>query len=170
MGAIVVLDEGIDFLDQLLDAAEGSTANRTLGDETEPAFDLIEPRRVRGRVVHVVMRTPGQPRPDPGMFVGGVIVYDQMNVEFLRHTPIQMAQKRQELLVAVPRLAFGEDRTGGDVEGRKQSCGAMANVVVGDSLDIAQAHGQYRLRTIRGLNLTLFIDTEYESVVGRVQI
>ena len=40
------------------------------------------------------------------MFVGGVTVYDQMNVELLRHTLVQMAQKRQELLVAVPRLAF----------------------------------------------------------------
>jgi len=33
-----MLDEGIDFPHQVLDAGEGTTANGALGDETEPEF------------------------------------------------------------------------------------------------------------------------------------
>jgi len=41
MGAIVVLHKGIDLFHQILDAAEGPTANRPLGNQSEPAFHLI---------------------------------------------------------------------------------------------------------------------------------
>ena len=40
---VVVLDEELDFLDKLGDAGEGAAADGHLGDDTEPAFDLIEP-------------------------------------------------------------------------------------------------------------------------------
>jgi hypothetical protein len=46
----------------------------------------------------------------------------------------------------------------------------MANVVVDDSLDINQSRGQHRLRAIQGLNLTFYIDTEHEGLIGRVQV
>jgi hypothetical protein len=45
-----VLDEVVDFGDQVFDAPETTSANRLLGDETEPTFDLIEPGRVGGRL------------------------------------------------------------------------------------------------------------------------
>jgi hypothetical protein len=40
---IVVCDILLDFVDQLTDVAQRATANRLLGDESEPAFDLVEP-------------------------------------------------------------------------------------------------------------------------------
>src|SRR5713101_1081356 len=51
---IVVLDEGVDFPHQVLDAGERTTANGALSDETEPAFHLVEPRRIGRCVVHVI--------------------------------------------------------------------------------------------------------------------
>src|SRR3712207_9036098 len=42
-----------------------------------------------------------------------------------------LPQEAQELLVAVPRLAAGGDRAGGDVQRGEQRGGAVAEVVVG---------------------------------------
>ena len=38
---VVVLDEGLDALDELLDGGEGTAANGLLSDAAEPAFNLI---------------------------------------------------------------------------------------------------------------------------------
>src|SRR5271157_5089753 len=46
----------------------------------------------------------------------------------------------------------------------------MADVIMGDALDIAQAHGQHRLGAVQGLNLALFIDAKYQGMVGRIQV
>ena len=111
-----------------------------------------------------------QPGAYLGMFVGSVVVDDEMNVEVGGDAGIQIAQEGKELLMAMARLAFGEDGASGDVEGREQGGGAVANVIVGDALDVPQAHGQHRLSAVQGLNLALFIDTKHQSVIGRVQI
>ena len=46
----------------------------------------------------------------------------------------------------------------------------MPDVVVGDSFDIAESHGQDRLGAIQRLNLRLLIDRQDHGVVGRVQV
>src|SRR3954469_14682604 len=45
---VVMSDEMIDALDQLLDRAEGASADGFVGDEGEEALDLIEPGAVGG--------------------------------------------------------------------------------------------------------------------------
>jgi hypothetical protein len=50
------------------------------------------------------------------MFVRRVVVHNQVHVELFRNTGVQLAQKREKLLMPVAGLALGEDRTGGDVE------------------------------------------------------
>jgi len=46
----------------------------------------------------------------------------------------------------------------------------VAQVVVSPAFPHARAHGQQRRRTFQGLNLALFIDTQHQGVVGRVQV
>ena len=46
----------------------------------------------------------------------------------------------------------------------------MAHIIVSDALDVSEPHGQDRLRAIQRLNLTLFIHTQHQSVVGRVEV
>jgi hypothetical protein len=38
-----MLDEVVDFGDEVFDAPEAATADCLLGDETEPSLDLVEP-------------------------------------------------------------------------------------------------------------------------------
>jgi len=61
-----------------------------------------------------------QPGPHFGMLVGGIVVHDEVNVEFFRNTGIQSAEEGEKLLVPVARLAFGEDCARSKVERRKQ--------------------------------------------------
>ena len=45
-------------------------------------------------------------------------------------------------------------------------CGAVTNVVVGDTHDVGKAHGEQRLSPFQCLDLTLLIDAEHHRLVG----
>ncbi len=83
----------------------------------------------------MVARSRRQPSPDLGVLVRGVVVDDEVDVQVLRDIGIDMAQEREELLVAMALLALGEDGSGGDVQGREQGRGSMSHVVVGHPFD-----------------------------------
>ena len=51
----------------------------------EPAFDLVKPGRTGRGEVHVITRSRCQPRLHVRMFVGSVVVEDQMNVQISIH-------------------------------------------------------------------------------------
>ena len=115
--AIVVLDERFDLLDQIADASERASPNRALRDDVEPDLDLIEPRRVRWRVVDVKARSGREPTSNALVLVGRVVVYDEMNVQLLRDGRIDVTKELEELLVPMTRLALRQHATRGDVEG-----------------------------------------------------
>ncbi len=78
----------------------------------------------------VVARVRGEPGAHLGMFMSSVVVDDQMHLQVSRDVAVNMPQKRQELLMAMPRLALRDDLTGGHIECRKQGRGAVALVVM----------------------------------------
>ena len=57
----------------------------------------------------------------------------------------------------VTAFAPGENLATSNVQGSEQRGGAVANIVVGDSFDIAQTHRQKGLSAIEGLDLALFV-------------
>ena len=107
-----MLDEGVDLVDQFLDASKRAAADGPLGDQGKPAFDLIQPRRVGRGVMNLVARPLRQPGTYFGMFVRRVIVDDQVDVQFRRDAVVETAQKCEKLLMPVSRFAFGEDGAG----------------------------------------------------------
>lgn len=48
---VINLDEGIDFLDEILGTDERSSAYLTFGEAREPALDLVEPGCIGGRIM-----------------------------------------------------------------------------------------------------------------------
>ena len=66
-----MLDEVVDSGDEMFDASETSAADGLLGDMTEPTFDLVEPGRIGGCVVHVEARPLREPQPHLGMLMWG---------------------------------------------------------------------------------------------------
>ena len=109
-------DIGVDLRHQLFDTAKRAAPDGLLGDEPKPALHLVEPARVGRREVQMKARMAGQPSLDPGMLVGRVVVRDQMNLKHGRDAGVQMFEKAQKLLVAVARLALGDNRTMEHVE------------------------------------------------------
>ena len=108
MVAVVVLDKRVDLFDQILDVAEGPTANGPLGDQAKPALHLIQPRRVGWRVMYLITGPLGQPGAHLTMFVRRVVVHNQVHVELFGNTGVQAAQKREKLLVPVARLELDD--------------------------------------------------------------
>ena len=89
--SVVMFDEVVDFSHQFLDAGERAAADGLLGDEAEPALDLVQPRGVRRGEMDVVARAPGQARPaDHGAFVGGMVVDDEMDIELSRDVTLDV--------------------------------------------------------------------------------
>src|SRR5215472_4983199 len=167
---IVIDDIGVDLLHQLFDTAEGAAPNGLLSDEPEPALDLIEPTRIGRGVVQMIARMSGEPGLDLGMLMGAVVVRDQMNLQPRRNAGVEMFEKAQKLLVAVARLALGDNRTMQHVERREQSGGAVAVIIVGYAFDVAQAHRQHRLGTFQRLDLALLVDAQHQRLVRRIEI
>jgi hypothetical protein len=75
----------VDGFDQITNAAEGSAADSFSCDFGKPAFDLIEPRRTGWREVQVIARSCSEPSLHGGMFMGAVIIQDQMDVQIGRN-------------------------------------------------------------------------------------
>jgi hypothetical protein len=99
-----VLDEFFDSSNEFADAAEAATTNGLLCNETEPAFDLVEPRGVCRCVVDLEARPLGKPCAHFGMLVGSVVVDDQVHSQMGGNGTVNALQKGQKLLVAVPGL------------------------------------------------------------------
>src|SRR6516162_11531331 len=135
----------VDLLHQFFDVAEGAAPDLVLRDEPEPALDLVEPAGVSGRVMNVVARVACQPGLDLGMLVRAVVVGDEVDVQTRWNIAVEMVKKREKFLMAMARLALGDDFAIEHVESGKQGGGAVAIIIVRYSLEVTQAHWQYRL-------------------------
>ena len=127
---IVVFQVVVNGGFELGNGGEDAAPDALLSDQPEEALDLIEPGGRGGGEVQVKAGVLGQPCLDVGMLVGGVVVEDEVEIEFLRRLPIDRPQEAQELVVAVALHALSDHRAGGDIERGKQGSGAMALVVV----------------------------------------
>ena len=87
----------VDLSHQFAHAAKRAAPDRLLGDEPEPALDLVEPACVSGCVMDVIARVAGEPGFDLGMFVGGVVVGDQMDLEPGRNVAVEMIKEGREI-------------------------------------------------------------------------
>ena len=83
---------------------------------------------------------------------------------------VDPSQKAGGLQVPVPGLPLSDHRTGGHIQRGKQGNGDVSVAVVGDTLNVAQSHGQQRLRPVKSLNLHLLVYAEHESVLGWIEI
>jgi hypothetical protein len=94
----------IDFHGQIFDIAERSVLNCFIGAQREEAFDLIQPRAVRGDEVNVpARRSLGQLRFDANVLVDAAVVDDQVDVQPHPDCRINAARK-----LLVTWLAAGE--------------------------------------------------------------
>ena len=79
-------------------------------------------------------------------------------------------QEGAELARPMAGEAFADDPAGGGIERREQTEGSVPGVVMRAPLDLARAHGQQGLRSIKRLDLALFVDTQNQRAFWRGQI
>jgi hypothetical protein len=79
---------------------------------------------------------------DLGVFVGSVVVDEQVDLQALWKRLPDLPEESQKLLLPVAGFSLGDHFSRGHIQGSKQGGGAVSDVVVGDSFHISQAHGQ----------------------------
>ena len=79
-GLIVMIDVVLDGHDEFFHVAEDATSDALVGKVAEETLHHVEPRTARRREVHVEPRVSCQPSLNLRMFVGGVVIRDQMDV------------------------------------------------------------------------------------------
>jgi len=111
-----------------------------------------------------------QPSLDQRRLVRGVIVHDQMNIEFGWYADFDLVEELAELGGAVAPVALANDPSGRNIKGGEQRCGAMSFVVMAPSSRLAGTHRQHRLAAVQCLDLRLLVHTENDGVLRRRDI
>ena len=91
----------------------------------------------------------GKPRLHIGMFMRGVVITDEMQRFVLWCFPIDLAEKREPLRVAVALLALADNLAVKHAECGKERGGAVAFIVMGRGARAALFDGQSRLGPIQ---------------------
>src|SRR5215217_1705558 len=92
-----------------------AAAQLLVGQQREPALDLVEPGRIGRGVVHVETRMGPKPFGDRRGLVGGVVVTDQVHIQLGGDLAVQRGQKLLELggaMAAVDRSVDQVRRSG----------------------------------------------------------
>ena len=92
-GLIVMIDKAFDSGNQFADVSERASPKSPLGDESEPAFHLIEPRRIGGRVMQMIAWPFRQPGFYLRAFMRGIVVHHQVDIQVLRDVLVDVPQK-----------------------------------------------------------------------------
>ncbi len=67
-----------------------------------------------------------------------------------------LAKEPQKFLLAMASLAVSDHLSGGHIQRCELGCGAVSDVVVGDTLDVAMADGKQPLSSVQNLHLRLY--------------
>ncbi len=103
--------------------------------------------------MHVKAGVAIEPSGDRGMFMGGVIVGDDVDVEIARGLFIDGFEKGQPLLMAVAWRQTGDQLALEIIKRGKQGQRAMSHVIVGLGANVTNAKRQPRLRALQCLAL-----------------
>ena len=144
-------------------------AARTLRFAKE-ALDQVEPGRGGWGQVQMEAGMTLEPGDDLGMFVSGVVVADDVNIQLGGDLALDLAQEGQPLLMAMTSGGMSKDLARQIVEGGKQGDRSVTVVIVGLGADMTLVQGETGLTALEGLTLTLLIATEHQRTIGRMEI
>src|SRR5580765_8759339 len=157
-------NEAIDGDLKIDDRSEDAASQTPLGELGEEGLDGVEPgARGRGEVEDEA-RMAGEPVPDLGVFMGGVVVEDDMNHLAGRHLGLDRVEEANELLVAVALHAAASDLALENVECCEQRGRAVALVIMGHGARPAALHGQAGLSAVERLDLALVVDRKDDGM------
>lgn len=92
-----------------------------------------------------------------------IVVHDQVEIQPHRHPGLDISQELQEFAAAVATVHLADDRSLGDVQGRKQRGRPMALVAMGATLGDARGERQQGLRAAQSLDPALLAQAQQSS-------
>src|SRR5712664_2513926 len=113
---------------------------------------------------------PSEPRPHLGMFVGRVIVEDDMNDLSGRNLGFDGIKEADEFLMPVALHAAADHLAFEHVESGEECGGTMPFVIVGHGAGTAFLHGKAGLGTVERLDLALLVERQDDSMGGWIDI
>lgn len=111
-----------------------------------------------------------EPFADLQVFVGRIVVEDDMDSLFGWDLRLDLVEKADELLMPVLLHAASYDLAFEHVEGSKQGGGAVALVVVCHGGDAPLLEGQAWLGAVERLDLAFLVDREHDGMLGRIDV
>ena len=104
---ILMFREVLYLCDEFFHAPERSSLHCFPGDVCKPPLHLVEPCGTGGSEVHCDAGIWGEPFPHFRMLVRSVVVRNSMNIQRCGHVLVDLLEKGEEFLMAMPRLAVG---------------------------------------------------------------
>ena len=111
-----------------------------------------------------------QPALDGGMFMGGVVVQNDVDVLAQRNFAVDLLEKLQPLAVGVCWGGVSYDFALQIVQRGKKGHRAVAIVIVGLGADMPSAQRQSRLAALKSLDLAFFVTTKHHGPLGRIEV
>src|SRR5215470_4394211 len=120
--------------------------------------------------MHVEPGMPLQPLGDPRMFMGGVIVGNDVDVEIGRALLIDEIEKGQPFLMTMARCQMGDELAVEIIERGEQGQRAVPHVIMGLGPDVANSQRQTRLRALERAPLTAASISGRSRSAGRFHV
>ena len=120
--------------------------------------------------MHVEPGMPRQPFVDLRVFMGGVIVGDDVDVEFGGALLIDQFEKGEPFLMTVARRQAGNQLAFEIIERREQGQSAVPHVIMGLGANVPDPQGQTGLRAFERLALRFLVAAHHQRLVRRVEI
>ena len=126
----MVMNIIVDRFDQGSDIGERAATQSLVGDLTKPTFDHVEPGTRCGDEMQMEAWMALQPGSNTRMFMGAIVVDDQMQMQAGGHFGIKAFQKANEFLMSVTGHAIADNSAVEHTESREQRGSTVALVVV----------------------------------------
>jgi len=156
--------------DQSRHARKTSSPETLRGEFAKPTLNQVQPGTGRGSEVQMKTRMPLDPGFHAGMFMGAIIIHDQMEIELGGSFGVDFLKESDELLMPMARQAVSNHLAVEHTEGGKQGGRPMADIIMRHGSTAALLQGQTGLGSVQGLDLAFLIQAQNQRLVRRIQI
>jgi len=126
---------------QFASGAEAGSSDLLFCEGGKPPLDQVEPTGRGGRKVHMKAWALQEPPLNRRCLVSGVVVQNQVHVQFGGHVALNRIEELAELLRPVAAIRFAKHGAGFRIERREQRRGAVPFVVVSAPFRLSHAQG-----------------------------
>jgi hypothetical protein len=164
---VCLSDEAVDARLEIDDGTEDTTFQSTSAELREEPLDRVEPGARGWCEVENETRVAIGLGTNAGMFVGCIVVENDVDDLADLHLRLDGVQKSNEFLRTMTLHVTADNRAVEDVEGGEQRRGAVPLVVVRHGSEPALLQRQAWLGASEGLNLALLIDRQHDGMGRR---